>query len=94
MESKIREQLLVLKGGLLAIREGLDVGYYSYLNAIDRRLKNEHTTADVKALQHLEMELIQHYLTPRSEQEARVLEGFIEALKETLRTTQIQLQTT
>lgn len=93
MNTEMRDQLLMLKGWLLAIREGLDVGYYNYLNAIDRRINNRHQETDIVALKHLRAELMRHYLTPRSQQESMILEGFVDALTEVLRTTQLQLQT-
>lgn len=86
-------ELLTLKGWLLAIRENLGVGYYSYINAIDRYVEGTHRNVDTKALQHLRTELMWHYQSPRSQQESVVLERFVDALAEPLRLNSLQLQT-
>ncbi|MEL6968809.1 MAG: hypothetical protein AAFO02_01465 [Bacteroidota bacterium] len=95
MDPANRDNLLILKGWLLAVREELGVGYYSYLNAITRRVKHEHTSQDVQALHALRNELSRHYKRPRSSEEMMVLADFITSLDDALQTTmQIQLQTT
>lgn len=86
--------LLTIKGWLMGIRESEGVGYYNYLNAIDRMVNNRLTDFDYKALENLRFELLRHWNNPRSQQEAHVLQSFVNGLSEALRINEFQLQTT
>lgn len=91
---ELQKQLWILYGWLLGVREEYAADYSIYLNAIERRLSDKHSTKDVEALHFLRKELTNQFFNPRSAAEMQVLEQHVTCLNTLLNTTQLQLQTT